>query len=213
MNVSPMLHDIDYGETLTWSPPAGAARFFLWVKTDSHSWFDDRDPSELTYGGNSPRWAQVGGYDIEGDAALDFPVAVSVKPAPDIELTAAGLTVGWQGALEIFDGHDPEVLMVTALDAGGKVIAIDRFRLPTPNNTDAGTIAAQERRLLQTLLNTREKVAASGGKAKVDAGGEVGGHELMDLAALDRRVAEVRARIVWFDTAAGGNSLPRAEHW
>ena len=39
------------------------------------------------------------------------------------------------------------------------------------------------------------------------------GHELMELAALDRRVAEVRARIVWFDTAAAGNALPRAEFW
>ena len=39
------------------------------------------------------------------------------------------------------------------------------------------------------------------------------GHELMELAALDRRVAEIRARIVWFDSAAVGNSLPRAEYW
>ena len=55
-------------------------------------------------------------------------------------------------------------------------------------------------------------MAAAGGRAKV-TGTEGEGSELMDLAALDRRVAEVRARIVWFDTAAGGNSLPRAEHW
>ena len=213
MNVSPMLHSINFGETLRWLPPPGISRFYLWTKSDLHSWFDTADPSELTYGGNSPRWLQVAGFDIATDAALDFPVAVNAKPVPDIALAADGITVGWQGAMSIFDGHDPEVLMVTALDAGGKVIAIDRFRLPTPNNTDAATIAGQERRLLQTLLNTREKVAASGGKAKVDSGGDVGGFELMELAALDRRVAEVRARIVWFDTAAGGNALPRAEYW
>ena len=125
---------------------------------------------------------------------------------------ASGIEVGWQVALALFDGHDPEVLMVTALTPDAKVMSIDRFRLPTPNSTDAGTIAAQERRLLQTLLNTREKVAASGGKAKVMQT-EGDGHELMELAALDRRVAEVRERIVWFDTAAMGNALPRAEYW
>ena len=210
MNVSPLRHSIEYGETLRWLPPPGTSRFILWTKTDPHTWLDDGDPGDRTYGGGSPRWAQLSGYDIEADAALDLPEAGPELTA--IELTAAGIVVGWQSALAIFDGHDPEVLMVTAADGAGKVIAIDRFRLPAPNSTDAGTIAAQERRLLQTLLNSRERVAAAGGKAKVDSG-EGTGHELMDLAALDRRVAEVRARIVWFDTAAGGNALPRAEHW
>ena len=183
-----------------------------WIKTDSYTWFDMADPSEMTYGGNSPRWAQVAGYDVENDVALDFPVVVAAKPVPNIEVTADGIEVGWQLALGLFDGHDPEVLMVTALAGDAKVMSVDRYRLPTPNSTDAGTIAAQERRLLQTLLNTREKVAASGGQAKV-MGTEGEGHELMELAALDRRVAEIRARIVWFDTAAAGNSLPRAEFW
>ena len=212
MRAIPTLHEVDFGESLTWAPPAGAARYHGWIKTDSHTWFDDRDPSDMTYGGNSPRWAQVAGYDVENDVALDFPVAVNAKPVPDIEVTASGIDVGWQLALGLFDGHDPEVMMVTALTPDAKVMSIDRFRLPTPTSTDASTIAAQERRLLQTLLNTREKVAASGGKAKVmQTEGE--GHELMELAALDRRVAEVRARIVWFDTAAAGNALPRAEFW
>ena len=212
MRAIPTLHEVDFGEPLTWVPPAGAARYHVWIKTDSHTWFDDRDPSDMTYGGNSPRWAQVAGYDVENDVALDFPVAVAAKPAPNIELTASGIEVGWQVALALFDGHDPEVMMVTALTPDAKVMSIDRFRLPTPTSTDASTIAAQERRLLQTLLNTREKVAASGGKAKVmQTEGE--GHELMELAALDRRVAEIRARIVWFDSAAVGNSLPRAEYW
>ena len=212
MRAIPTLHEVDFGESLTWAPPAGAARYHVWIKTDSHTWFDDRDPSDMTYGGNSPRWAQVAGYDVENDVALDFPVAVAAKPAPNIELTASGIEVGWQVALALFDGHDPEVLMVTALTPDAKVQSLDRYRLPTPNNTDASTIASQERRLLQTLLNVREKVAASGGKAKVmQTEGE--GHELMELAALDRRVAEIRARIVWFDSAAVGNSLPRAEFW
>ena len=212
MRAIPTLHEVDFGESVTWAPPAGAARYHVWIKTDGHTWFDSSDPSDMTYGGHSPRWAQVAGYDVDGGVVLDFPVAVNAKPVPDIELTASGIDVGWQLALGLFDGHDPEVLMVTALTPDAKVMSIDRFRLPTPTSTDAGTIAAQERRLLQTLLNTREKVAASGGQAKVmQTEGE--GHELMELAALDRRVAEVRARIVWFDTAAVGNSLPRAEFW
>ena len=213
MRAIPTLHDVDFGESMTWTPPAGAARYHVWIKTDSYTWFDMADPSEMTYGGHSPRWAQVAGYDVENDAALDFPVAVNAKPVPDIEVTADGIEVGWQSALALFDGHDPEVLMmVTALTPDAKVMSIDRYRLPTPTSTDAGTIASQERRLLQTLLNSRERVAASGGQAKVmHTEGE--GHELMELAALDRRVAEVRARIVWFDTAAVGNTLPRAEHW
>ena len=239
MRAIPTLHEVDFGESVTWAPPAGTARYHAWIKTDSHTWFDDRDPSDMTYGGHSPRWAQVAGYDVENDVALDFSVVVAAKPAPNIEVTASGINVGWQLALGLFDGHDPEVLMVTALTPGlrargpvlgrrkargnekstlaasldgAKVMSVDRYRLPTPNSTDAGTIAAQERRLLQTLLNTREKVAASSGQAKVmQTEGE--GHELMELAALDRRVAEVRARIVWFDTAAAGNALPRAEYW
>ena len=141
-------------------------------------------------------------------AALDVP---GKRPA-GIGITAAGVTVEWQDALALFDGHDPEVLMVSALDGNGRVACVDRFALPSPNSSDAATIAAQERRLLQTLLNSRERVAGAGGVVRAD-GGEGIGHELIDLAALDRRVAEVRARIVWYETAAGGNALPRAEYW
>ena len=166
MRAIPTLHEVDFGESVTWVPPAGAARYHVWIKTDSHTWFDSSDPSDMTYGGNSPRWAQVAGYDVENDVALDFSVVVAAKPVPDIEVTASGIDVGWQLALGLFDGHDPEVLMVTALTPDAKVMSIDRFCLPTPTSTDAGTIAAQERRLLQTLLNTREKVAASGARRR-----------------------------------------------
>ena len=152
----------------------------------------------------------MAGWDVVNDAALDVP---GKRPGGiGIAVSAAGVTVQWQDALALFDGYDPEVLMVSALDGNGRVACIDRFVLPSPNSSDAATIAAQERRLLQTLLNSRERVAGAGGMVRVD-GGEGIGHELMDLAALDRRVAEVRARIVWYETAAGGNALPRAEYW
>ena len=36
----------------------------------------------------------------------------------------------------------------------------------------------------------------------------------MPIAVIDRRIAEVRARDgVWFEQAAQGNTLPRAEYW
>ena len=134
MRAIPTLHEVDFGESLTWAPPAGTARYHVWIKTDSpYVVRFDRDPSDMTYGGNSPRWAQVAGYDVDGGVVLDFPVAVNAKPIPDIELTASGIDVGWQLALGLFDGHDPEVLMVTALTPDAKVMSIDRFRLPTPN--------------------------------------------------------------------------------
>ena len=47
---------------------------------------------------------------------------------------------------------------------------------------------------------------------RIATGDGEGDGEMMDLAALDRRVAEVRARIVWYETAAGGNALRRAEY-
>ena len=84
--------------------------------------------------------------------------------------------------------------------------------MPAPNATDASTIAGQERRLLQTLLQARERAAGTGGVRKHDEGEGVG-DEYESLAALDRRIAETRARVAWFEQAAEGNALPRAEYW
>ena len=89
---------------------------------------------------------------------------------------------------------------------------IDRFAVPAPNTTDASTIAAQERRLLQTLLHARERAAGTGGVRKHDQGEGIG-DEYESLAVLDRRIAETRARVAWFEQATDGNTLPRAEYW
>ena len=35
----------------------------------------------------------------------------------------------------------------------------------------------------------------------------------MDIAVLDRRIAEVRARIRWFELAAEGNTMPGVNLW
>ena len=37
--------------------------------------------------------------------------------------------------------------------------------------------------------------------------------ERMPLAVIDKRIAEVRARVAWFEQAAEGNVLPRMEVW
>ena len=172
---------------------AGAACFIVWAKTVAAD--------------AAPRWLQVAGY----DAANDTPIAVTGQSTA-LAVASTGVTGDWQTLVGLFDGYNPQVVMVTAQDAQGRPMTMDRYSLPAPNSTDAATIAAQERKLLQKLLSAREAVAETGGHAKIKTpdGSEL---ERVELAALDRRVAEVRARIVWFETAAGGNALPRAEHW
>ena len=89
----------------------------------------------------------------------------------------------------------------------------DLFFLPAPTSIDPATVAAQERKVLKQLLAQRSGLAdLVGGHAKVTTpdGTSV---ERIPLAVLDRRIAEVRARIAWFEQAAAGNALPRAEFW
>ena len=182
--VIPRLHRLDFGEGLSWTPPAGAARFIVWAKTAAAD--------------AAPRWLQVAGYDV----ANDTPIAVTGQ-STTLAVASTGVTGDWQTLVGLFDGYDPQVVMVTAQDAQGRPMTMDRYSLPAPKSTDAATIVAQERRLLQKLLFAREAVAETGGHAKIKTpdGSEL---ERVELAALDRRVAEVRARIVWFETAAGG---------
>ncbi len=127
-------------------------------------------------------------------------------------LGAGGVAGSWQVLIGLSDGFDAEVAMVTAQDVAGRLLCIDRYFLPAPNSTDAAAMAATERKLLHVLLTQRASLAEVAGHTKVSTpdGTMV---ERMDFAALDRRVAELRARIVWFDTAAMGNALPRAEFW
>ena len=81
------------------------------------------------------------------------------------------------------------------------------------SSVNAASVAAQERRLLKQLLEMRSGLASmqSGHiKVKTPDGTEV---ERMEIAVIDRRVAEVRARIAWFEQAAAGNTLPAAVYW
>ena len=194
MNVSPTRHNIEFGESFLWVPPPGTAAFFVWAK---------RSPDAA-----SPRWAQVAGYNV----------ATSLADRPPRRGDNALPGARGRRRFVVFAPRQFRRLRSRGRDgdrAGtppGRVISIDRYALPAPNATDAGTIAAQERRVLQTLLKQREEYAKVVGNQKVGTpdGTTV---ERMDFAALDRRIAEIRARIVWFSAAAGGNALPRAEMW
>ena len=69
--------------------------------------------------------------------------------------TATGFTVLWTTMMDLAGGLDNEVMQIVAYDEDGRATQIDRFVVPAPNTTDASTIAAQERRLLQTLYSMR----------------------------------------------------------
>ena len=209
MRITPSRRELEFGERLTWSPPAGAASFGVWLKTSAYTHpEDDAGPATLrAYGGPAPTWVQAAGYDIANDVALD----VDGLPI-GLVLTTAGLTVEWNNLVALTDGFDPEPIQVVAYDVDVRAISIDRFALPQPSSTAAAVIAAQERRLLQSLLNARERAAAGAGLQRV-TGPDGETEEYFDLGVLDRRVADVRARIAWFESAAAGNALPRAEFW
>ena len=194
MRITPSRHELEFGEGLAWSPPALASRFYVWDKTEAFS-------------GTAPRWLQVGGYDIENGAQI-----IVQGQATVLTVSAGGVVATWATIAALHDGFDPELAMITALDAQGRPVSIDRYSVPVPESSAAATIAAQERAYLQSLLTTRGNLAASGGFARQSdpSGTET---ELMDIAVLDRRVAETRARIAWFEQAAAGNALPRLEMW
>ena len=187
-------HDIDFGESLRWRPPAGTAEFFVWAKKSAD--------------GSAMRWKRVAGYSVVSAGPITVPESTGAIQIPD-----ARLDLDWGDLLLTFDGFDPEILQVTAHGADARVMSVDVFTLPAPTSTNPAAIAAQERRVLKDLLEMRLGLAGMhGGHVKVSTpdGTEV---ERMPLAVVDRRIAEVRARVAWFEQAAEGNILPRAEYW
>ncbi len=195
-SVIPTRHNIDYGETLAWTPPAGTAVFYVWAKVGG----DDA----------AMRWRRLAGWDVANNRGItitDAPTGVAIT------LTAAAVSLDWPALLALFDGYDREVVQITTHDADAAMLCRDAFTLPALTSTNAATIAAQERRLLEQLLAMRAGLAdLKGGhiSVKTPDGTEV---ERMPIAVVDRRIVEVRARIAWFEQAAAGNALPRAEFW
>ena len=163
--------------------------------------------SPAIYGGEAPTWIEFGGYDIAADEVIE--ATGKANDGLESVATAAGATVPWITLTDLADGLDTEIVQFIAYDGDGRAMQIDRFAVPAPNATDASTIAAQERRLLQTLLLSRERAAGQGGVRKADYGEGIG-EEFESLAVFDRRIAETRARIAWFEQAAEVDRVVRA---
>ena len=208
--VTPNQHRLEYGETLSWSPPEGAVKFLVWTQPRVFT-FDDLGvgATESAYGGPAPAWTEAGGYDITADEKI---TPEKGAPLPGAEATVAGVSVTWAALMTLSQGLMTEVLQIIAYDTTGKATQIDRYSVPAPSSTDASVIAAQERRVLQNLLAARETAAATGGRKRIgdDTLGEI---EYENIGVIDRRIAEVRSRIAWFSQAAAGNTLPRQEFW
>ena len=199
---------IDYGEDATYEPPAGADRFTAWRRSEIMPPFIEPN-AVTTYGGLPPQWTMFGGYDIAADEVIEEDTKAGALRSGVIGFapTADGFAIPWNTMIDCTSGLGSECLMVVAY-ADGKATEKVIYAIPAPSATDAAVIAAQERRLLQTLLLSRERVAGQGGvKSHFE------GVEYENLAVLDRRISEVRARIAWFEAAENGNTLPRMETW
>ena len=194
-SVTPTRHSIDFGESIAWTPGAGVSEFFVWSKVGTED--------------AAMRWRRLAGWDIANGATLVIPDAPAM---PTLLLAGPAVALMWSELLGLFDGFDNEVLQITAHDGDGAMLTRDVFLLPTPTATNAATIAGQERRVLKLLIAQREKTYAVAGHQRLQsADGSV--LEREPIAVLDRRIAEVRARVAWFEAAAEGNSLPRSEFW
>ena len=206
--------EVEYGEDTRYSPPPGADRWTAFRRTDIMGAMSEAgfaNPN-ITYGGEPPTWAVMGGWNILTDAFIPLPEFTRsiTAPATGFEhvASATGFAVDWNTLASATASGLREALMVVAYE-NGRATHKTMFRVPAASAIDPTVIAAQERRLLQSLLLTRDKRAGSGGIIKQDHG-EASGEEFESLAVLDRRIAECRARIAWFEQAAEGNDLPGA---
>ena len=209
--------EIEFGEDARYTPATGADRWSAFRRTNIMPALND-DPSGnplITHGGHPPQWATNGTWDITNDIYIP-PSTSAGQPRTHVTgfegvASAAGFAVEWDTLAEATTNGLRELLMVISY-AGGKATHKTIFRAPRSSAIDPAVIAAQEHRTLQSLLNTRDQRAGSGGTIKIDHG-EDGAEEFESLAVLDRRIAECRARIAWFEQAAEGNNLPRAVYW
>ena len=192
-------HQIQFGESVHWIPPPATGAFFAWVKDD-------------TLINAAMRWRRVAGWNVAGNNEVSIPDAPT---GHGIQLSAGIVAMNWTDLLSAFDGFDNEIMQITthADEASMRLLSRDVYLLPAPTSTNSASIAAQERRVLKQLLEMRSGLASmAGGHVKVSTpdGTMV---ERMEIAVVDRRIAEVRARIAWFEQAAEGNDLPRAVYW
>ena len=73
---------------------------------------------------------------------------------------------------------------------------------------------AEIRNALHAVVIDRALTGAAGTSSiKRRVSGEGIGEEFESVAVLDRRIAEVRSRIKWFELAAEGNTMPGLSLW
>ena len=154
----------------------------------------------------------MGGWNIATDQFIPLPEFTGSIAAPSTGFehaaSSAGFAVDWNTLASATASGLREALMVVAY-VDGLATLKTIYRVPAASAIDPTVIAAQERRQLMSLLQARDSRAGAGGIIKQDQG-EAGGEEFESLAVLDRRIAECRARIAWFEQAAEGNDLPGA---
>ena len=206
--------ELDFGEDANYSPPPGADRWSAFRHSSIMPSMAEggHGDGNITYGGSPPQWTLIGGWNIAADEYIPLPefTAPLQAPATGFEhvASAAGFAASWYSLASAAADGLRSILMAIAYK-DGRAFHKTIFRVPPPAAIDATVVAAQERRTLQSLLLVRDKRAGSGGIIKQDHG-EAGGEEFESLAVLDRRIAECRARIAWFEQAAEGNDLPGA---
>ena len=194
-SVTATRHQIDFGESLSWTPEANVSEFFVWSKIGTED--------------AAMRWRRLAGWDLANGATLVIPDAPAM---PSLLLAGPAVALMWSELLGLFDGYDNEIVQITSHDGDGAMLTRDVYLLPQPTATNAATIAGQERKVLKLLLAQREKSYAVAGHIRLQSA-DGSSLEREPLAVLDRRIAEIRARISWFEQAASGNSLPRTEFW
>ena len=210
--------EVEFGEDVLYSPPSGSDRWSAFRRSPIMSMMspDSAGSHENTYGGPPPTWTIIGGWDIRAGVYIPpgWKTGNLETPATGFKeaSSADGFAIEWHALAEsAADGLRSTLMVIAYVD--GRAVHKVIYRVPPPASIDATVICAQERRLLQSLLLVRDKRAGSGGIIKHDHGNEVGSEEFESLAVLDRRIAEVRARIAWFELAAEGNDLPGSAYW
>ena len=104
---TPNTHHLEYGESLSWSPPAGAVKFLVWTQPRVQTYADmGVSAIHTAYGGAAPGWTEAGGYDIAADAKIDPGADNKGTPLDGAEATATGVTVTWAALVTLSQGSD-----------------------------------------------------------------------------------------------------------
>ena len=185
-------HFVQYGESLDFDVIVDATSYLLWAR---------EAPTP------GARWIAQGGYNIAGDVVIAAPASAVVVPL----FEAAGFTIDWPEIDLIAQEGEREALQVISY-VDGRASMIDRYQVPVIDASSPNVVIAQEREILALLLEQRKEAADTGGMTELtlpDGRAE----KYADVMVLDRRIAEVRARIAWFGSAARGVSVPGLRLW